>query len=219
MMFGGSPDVTVGVVGADGDTPTDTVASRRRWYKIAGSTLAAFGFSASLTMVNVGFRSVEKTSGGFCASGGPYVIAHHCTSSQTVQLFGGIGGLLVFGAFFAGLTAWADGPALSPSGLMWAALFISLGVEFLLVGGATGLFIGIMFIGMGSVGLYPPISYGWGWIRRGGEPEPDTPAFGGMGIVKAAVPAPVTNAAPSLAQTETKPVVPKRLVIPAKDKP
>jgi len=101
---------------------------------------------------------------------------------------------------------------------MWAALFGSLGAEFLRTGASSNLFVGVVFILMASAGLYPAISSGWGWIRRGGNPEPEPLPFDGKPIVHAAVPAPVTNAEPSTpAPTERSPLVPKRLIIPPKD--
>ena len=53
-------------------------------------------------------HSVEKTAGGFCASGGPYQIANQCTGGETRQVFIGVIVMLVFGGLFAGLTGWAD---------------------------------------------------------------------------------------------------------------
>lgn len=215
-MFGGTSAVTVGVAGADGEAQADPVANRRRWYAIAGTTISVVGFSAGLTMLNVGMHSVEKTAGGFCASGGPYQIANQCTGGETRQVFIGVIVMLVFGGLFAGLTGWADGPVLTPSGLMWAALFGSLGYEFLR-SGSGNLFVGIVFLAMAAAGLWPAITGGLGWIKRGGNPEPDPAAFDGKAIVRAAVPAPVMNAEPSTPLPEQSPLVPKRLVVPPKE--
>jgi hypothetical protein len=217
MMFGGTSAVTVGVANADGDAPVDPVQNRRRWYAIIGTTISIVGFSAGLTMLNYGMRSVEKTAGGFCASGGPYQIANQCTSGETRQVFIGVIVMLVFGGFFAGLTGWADGPVLTPSGLMWAALFGSLGYEFLRSGASGNLIAGILFILMAAGGLWPALTSGLGWIKRGGNPEPEPLAFDGKQIVHAAVPAPVTNAQPSTPMPEQSPLVPKRLIIPPKE--
>jgi hypothetical protein len=224
MLIGGSSGIsTFGALGAEGEAPFDPVKHRRRWYGIIGSTISVVGFASGVTLLNIGMRHVEKTAGGFCASGGPYVIANQCGATETKQIFIGIAAMLVFGACFGGITAWADGPALTPSGLMWAALFISLGIEFILVGAGTGLFIGIMFIAMGAVGLYPPISDGWAWIKRGGEPEVEPLAFGGKEIVHAHVPKPTAVAAAPVftppPPTKKGPVIPSRLVIPPKDTP
>jgi hypothetical protein len=224
MMFGGSSDVTVGVADADGEAPVNRAENRRRWFSIAGATVGIVGFSAFLTTLYTGFRHVEA-GGGFCASGGPYQIAHQCTAGDTRQVFIGVIGMLIFGGVFVGLTGFADGPILVPSGLLWAALFGSLGAGFIVApkGTSSGsnYGVGILFLLMAAGGLWPAITSGVGWLRRGGAPEPDDPAFGGqVPLVRAAVEAPVTNAPPAPASTgPNKPVVPARLVIPPKDGP
>jgi hypothetical protein len=221
MMFGGSSDVTVGVAGADGEAPVDRVENRRRWFAIAGATAGIVGFSAFLTTLYTGMRHVEA-GGGFCASGGPYAIAHQCTAGDTRQVFIGVIGMLIFGGVFVGLTAFADGPILVPSGLLWAALFGSLGAGFIFVPKGTqssgsNYGVGILFVLMAAAGLWPAITSGLGWLRRGGEPEPDTPAFG-TPLVRAAVAAPVMGAPPAPPSAGPhRPVVPARLVIPPKD--
>jgi hypothetical protein len=223
MMFGGgSSDVTVGVAGADGDAqkPVDRAENRRRWLAIAGATVGVTGFAAGMTTLYKGARSVEA-QGGFCASGGPYQIAHQCTSGETAQLFVGIGMILVFGAIYVGLTAYADGPVLVPSGLLWTALFGSLGAGFVILPKGEGsdgsnLFVGIMFLVMAAAGLWPAISQGYDWIKRGGAPEHDD-SFDAVPFVKAAV-APQTGVPGVTTGTvHAGPTVPSRLVIPPKD--
>lgn len=47
--------------------------------RLAGALVAfagAAGFTACLLSLFTGMRDVMRTDGGFCASGGPYVIAH-----------------------------------------------------------------------------------------------------------------------------------------------
>jgi hypothetical protein len=227
MLLGGaSDDITVGVADADGDGPQDPAADRRRWLAIAGATIGVVGFSACLTTLYMGARSVEG-QGGFCASGGPYAIAHQCTSGETRQVLIGILGMLVFGAVFVGLTAFADGPVLVPSGLLWAALFGSLGVGFLLPpkgsqSSASNAAVGGLFLLMAAGGVWPAITSGLAWIRRGGEPEADDPAFGGrIPLVKASVqPPPAVDPEPSPASGgASAPLAPKRLVLPRKETP
>jgi hypothetical protein len=229
MMFGGSSELTddltsvTAVAAGGGDPPVDPVENRRRWFAIAGATAGIVGFSAFLTTLYTGMRHVEA-GGGFCASGGPYVIAHQCTAADTRQVFIGVIGMLIFGGLFVGLTAYADGPVLVPSGLLWAALFGSLGAGFVFLpkgtqSGSSNYGVGIPFLLMAAAGLWPAITSGLAWLRRGGEPEPETPAFGGnIPLVRAAVEAPAMNAPPSAPSAgPNKPVVPKRLVIPPKD--
>ncbi|MGD0198900.1 MAG: hypothetical protein ABSC56_13485 [Solirubrobacteraceae bacterium] len=222
-MFGGtSENVTVGVVDADGEarTPAQQRQNRKRWYAIGGTTVGAAGFSAFMTTLYEGARNLEA-QGGFCASGGPYVIQHQCTTGETQQLLAGIIGIMVFGAIYVGLTAYADGPVLVPSGLLWAALFGSLGAGFLIapkgVGGGSNLFVGVMFLVMAACGLWPAISQGLDWIKRGGEPERDT-TFDKVPLVRAAVaPPPMNTPIVGDASQPNRPIVPRRLVIPPKD--
>jgi hypothetical protein len=165
-----------------------------------------------------GARSVEA-QGGFCASGGPYQIAHQCTSGETAQLFVGIGAVLVFGAIYVGLTALADGPVLVPSGLLWAALFGALGVNFMIapknVSAGSNRFVGILFLLMAAGGLWPAISQGWEWFKRGGAPEHDD-SFDKVPLVRAAV-APPTGVPGVTTGTVQSAAIPSRLVIPPKD--
>jgi hypothetical protein len=225
MMFGGASteEATVGVSDADGGAPKpDRREDRRRWYCIFGSTIGVLGFAIAMTLLYEGARSVEA-QGGFCASGGPYVIAHQCTSGETTKVLIGIVGILVFGAIFVGLTAFADGPVLVPSGLLWAALFGSLGVGFLDVpksGGGPNWVVGIMFVIMGAAGIWPAISQGASWLKRGGEPDTSEPTgFANVPLVRASVaaPAPMQVIADSPAAPASGPVIPSRLVIPPKD--
>ena len=223
MMFGGtSEDVTVGVVDADGGpkTPADRAADRRRWFAIAGATVGVTGFAAGMTTLYKGARSLEA-QGGFCASGGPYQITHQCTSGETAQLFVGIGAILVFGALYVGLTAYADGPVLVPSGLLWSALFGSLGVAFMILPKGEGTDgsnygVGIVFLLMAAAGLWPAISQGWEWFRRGGEPEHGD-SFDKVPLVRAAVVPPTGIPGVTTGTVHSNPAIPSRLVIPPKD--
>lgn len=93
--------------------------------------------------------------GGFCASGGPYVIEVECPESVALFAPGGIFGMFlgvgiaVFVAqgFGVLLTAWA-----------WPILFVGLGLQFLFgaftgVGVVSNAILAVMFIVMG---LVPP---------------------------------------------------------------
>jgi hypothetical protein len=89
--------------------------------------------------------------GGFCASGGPYVIETECP--EAVVIFAPIS---VFGMFFAAGVALfvARGFGVSLIAWAWPILFVGLGIQFLI--GATGgqgivvnILLGLMFIAMG----------------------------------------------------------------------
>jgi hypothetical protein len=89
--------------------------------------------------------------GGYCASGGPYVIETECPEAVVVFAPLGIFGMLaaagvaliVARGFGVSLVAWA-----------WSILFVGLGAQFILgaIGGVsivTNIVIGVMFIVMG----------------------------------------------------------------------
>ncbi|HWH96971.1 MAG TPA: hypothetical protein VNS80_01265 [Pseudolysinimonas sp.] len=94
--------------------------------------------------------------GGYCASGGPYVIETECPEAVIVFAPVGIFGMmaaagvaLVFArGFGVSLVAWA-----------WPILFVGLGIQFILgatagVGIISNIVIGVMFIVMGLVPVW-----------------------------------------------------------------
>jgi hypothetical protein len=101
-----------------------------------GGPVAVFvslaGVAAAMTCLFLGMRSVMQI-GGTCASGQtPFVIAHPCPKGTALFMIGGIWGGLVF----AGIYAWETVKHHVPSflGLLWPALFLSLGYNFLTFG-------------------------------------------------------------------------------------
>jgi hypothetical protein len=90
-------------------------------------------------------RSVMEI-GGACADGGPFVPVRSCPKGAPLLIVGGIW----FGLIFAGVYAWTCVRHGVPSflGLVWPALFLSLGWNFL------------------EFGLDPPGPGGleWGWL-------------------------------------------------------
>lgn len=157
--------------------------------------LGTAGFTACLVCVYSGMRDVMRTSGGFCASGGPYVIAHQCNSGDVRLLLVGIFGGLACAGLLAGATAWLQGPVLGASLLMWSGLFGALGWNFVYFaanpprgqGGAGGwIASGVVFWVLALGGLIPVLVMAGGWLRRGGRPESPPPAI--QPLVKAALP-------------------------------
>src|SRR3954469_2137578 len=147
--------------------------------------LGVFGLSASLTILWLGMRAVLDV-GGYCAEGGPYVIAQHCPEGTALLLplsiFAGLGS--------AALMAWEGAKLGSPwaavVGLAWPALFISLGWNFLefaflppegMDGVELGWLIpGVLFVIMGAVPLIGFLPGGKTWSAVGapstsGAPE------------------------------------------------
>jgi hypothetical protein len=160
------------------------------------AAVAGLGFLASVAAAYKGMRDVMVTSGGFCASGGPYAIAqgHQCNTSAVAYLLAGIGGMVVLGGITLVLTSAADGPAMETGLIGWAVLFGALGFNFISLGfnppknvggGGAWILCGFVFWAVAIGGLVPLAGEAFGWLRRGGKPEPPTAPF--APIVRAAV--------------------------------
>jgi hypothetical protein len=165
--------------------------SPRRLVAALVAFAGATAFTACLLSAVSGMRDVMVTDGGFCASGGPYVISHQCSSSDIRLIMIGIFGALIAAAFYAGGTAGLGSRAASAGLLLWAALFGTLGWNFLSTGrhnGASGLlFTGVLFLVMAAGGLLPLLFSLAGDLRKAGRPDP---AISGMQpLVRTAVPA------------------------------
>jgi hypothetical protein len=143
-------------------------------YRVPGSFLSWLLFTFS-------FTGLFQTSGiviglgGYCASGGPYVIETECPEAVVIFAPLGIFGMLIavgLALFFARsfgtpLFLWA-----------WPILFVGLGGQFIVgaIGGqaiVTNILIGLMFVVMGVIPL-------WWSIRTGAQPF-----FIGMANVRA----------------------------------
>jgi hypothetical protein len=126
--------------------------------RMVGSLVGIAGVAFSLTLLSRSMRSVEKI-GGFCASGGPYQIAHQCPKGVTGLLPLSIVGGLIFLALFGICTSDRGRSVLL---LSWSALFLTLGWNFIYFGVVNPingdvsygqLIPGILFIIMGGVPL------------------------------------------------------------------
>ena len=107
-----------------------------------------FLVSAGITLLFLGMRSVMDI-GGACASGGPFVPVQPCPDGVPALMIGGIWiGMLAAFAY-----GWSSLSAGIPSfvGLLWPALFMSLGWNFL------------------QYAFDPPFGEGpvWGWLLPG----------------------------------------------------
>jgi hypothetical protein len=112
-----------------------------------------FGFTFCFTLLYLS-SAVVMGLGGYCASGGPYVIETECpdavVATTPLSIFGGLAAVAL-GVFFTRgfgtpLVSWA-----------WPVLFVGLGAAFLIAsaqpGGITFLVIGVLFVAMGLVPL------------------------------------------------------------------
>ncbi|MEO8261065.1 MAG: hypothetical protein ABI566_00735 [Pseudolysinimonas sp.] len=122
-------------------------------WRVAGSFVSWLLFSVSFTLLYMGSATVMGL-GGFCASGGPYVIQTQCPEAVVayvpLSIFGGLAAAAIGAIFAQGfgtpLISWA-----------WPILFVGLGAAFLISsttpGAITFLIIGVLFVAMGLVPL------------------------------------------------------------------
>ena len=92
--------------------------------------LGVAGIAFGITLLFLGMRAVMDI-GGFCAEGGPYVIAQSCPDAAPPSLILGMLGLFLFGAIatVGGIKVggvWAATPLIG-----WSALFGLLGWNFM----------------------------------------------------------------------------------------
>jgi hypothetical protein len=152
--------------------------------RLIGTLLAAAGaagVTACLMSAFRGMRHVMVADGGSCASGGPYVIAHQCTGGDIRLLMVGIIGMLVSAGFLAAGTGLLGGRAGLAGYAMWAALFGTLGWNFIHLGqhppagtgnGSGWLFTGVVFWVMAAGGLIPAVWSVVNWLVRGSRSQP-----------------------------------------------
>jgi len=153
--------------------------SRVSGLRLVGSLVGVAGVAFSLTLLSRSMRSVQSV-GGYCASGGPYQIAHQCPNGLVgvfpLAIFGG----LLFLVLFAICT---NDAGRSLALLAWPALFLSLGWNFLDYGlhltsgsgvNAGFLVCAVIFIVMGAVPLIWLAPRLWRMVT--GAPDPDVGA-------------------------------------------
>ncbi len=137
---------------------TTDARSRSTWRnapatRVFGSFFSWFSLALALTLLFLAVSALADL-GGFCARGGPYVIAVECSDAIVAFTPTSILGGLV--TVFLG-AALAQGFGVAVLLFAWPALFVSLAVIFLQAffasGDLTGLFIGILFIAMGLAPL------------------------------------------------------------------
>jgi len=123
-------------------------------WRVAGSFAGWLVFVMSFTLL---YRSSEAVMGlgGYCASGGPYVIETECPDAVLMfvpwTIFTGIGAVFLATVLARGfgmpLLAWA-----------WPILFLGLGVAFILAMvrdfSVSWLLCGVLFLVMGGVPLW-----------------------------------------------------------------
>lgn len=125
-------------------------------WRVTGSVVSWALFTFCFTLLLLGAITVMGL-GGYCASGGAYVIEVECPEAVAVtmplSIFGGLLavaiGVFLARGFGVPVVSWA-----------WPILFVGLGAGFLIVGvlafaggGITFVIIGVLFVVMGLVPL------------------------------------------------------------------
>jgi hypothetical protein len=156
----------------------------RRLIGAACVIAGAAGVIACVLAASTGMRDVMRTDGGFCASGGPYVIAHQCSGADVrLVLVGILGGLVGTAIMVTGSAFFGRG---SSAGLVaWVALFGLLGWNFIdeVVHPATGqgsvgwLVSGAVFWLLAAGGLVLLVTGLVSDLRTAGRPDPVAASF------------------------------------------
>jgi len=149
--------------------------------RVLGSAVSWLLFTVSFTLLSQ-VSAVVMGMGGFCASGGPYVIETQCPDTVVVfaplSIFGGLiaAAIALFFArgFGTPLVIWA-----------WPILFVGLGIDFLLAslvpGGLANLIVGIVFVAMGLAPLLLVLRVGAARLLIGTTDAHDRPFLDGRG--------------------------------------
>ena len=149
--------------------------------RVVGSAVSWLLFTVSFTLLYQ-VSAVVMGLGGFCASGGPYVIETQCPDAVVIfaplSIFGGLIataiGLVFARGFGTPLVIWA-----------WPILFVGLGIDFLLAsfvpGGVANLVVAIVFIVMGLVPLVIVLRVGAARLIVGTTNAHDRPFRDGRG--------------------------------------
>ena len=126
-----------------------------------GSLVSWFTFAFCFSLLYLTAVTVTAL-GGYCASGGPYVIEVECPANVVAFT-----PLSIFGGMFAVLLALVFAQGFGVPLILWAwpILFVGLGWSFLQsfinYGDITGIVIGVMFVLMGLAPLALAIRAGW----------------------------------------------------------
>jgi Short C-terminal domain len=145
--------------------------------------LSVAGLACALTLVFLAMRSVMNV-GGFCANGGPYVIRQKCPQGVPAILVGSIWGGFILAFVYGWYALKSHVPSFT--GLLWPALFLSLGWNFLeyafdAPGKTTGivwgwLVCGVVFMLMGGLPLLVTLPATVRRFTRDEEHPPGWPA-------------------------------------------
>ncbi len=104
---------------------------RRRLIGVVAIVVGVAAFTSFLRSVYTGMRDVIAVDGGYCASGGPYVVARHCSGTDVRLLLVGILGGVVAAAIYAIGTSVVGRSASSAGLTCWVVTFALLGWNFM----------------------------------------------------------------------------------------
>lgn len=113
--------------------------------RLAGAVIGLVLIASGITMMFLGMRAVMDI-GGYCASGGAYVIESECPNGTgPVVILGLVGGLIGAGIYKISSVSL---PGTNLLLLAWSALFLALGWNFWEYGITAGLDVGWIICGV-----------------------------------------------------------------------
>jgi hypothetical protein len=122
------------------------------------AVLGACGYLGGLAALYTGSGRVMR-EGGYCASGGPYVISHPCPSGTAALIGGGIGAMLVLGLVLVLAIGHLGGPAIETALVLWSVGFATMAIAFFTHGSGGGATVsGGTFVFLALLGTVPLVS-------------------------------------------------------------
>jgi hypothetical protein len=141
------------------------------------AVLGACGYAGGLAALYIGSGRVMR-EGGYCATGGPYVISHPCPSGTAALIGGGIGAMLALGFVLVLAIGFLAGPAIETALVLWSVGFATMAVAFFTHGSGGATASGATFAFLAALGIVPLASSVRDTLRGPPTPPPSELVLG-----------------------------------------